>query len=92
MFDKLFRDHPKSIDETYLQHMRVATGFGGRMLLASLACFIHALVPGLFVRTGSLAIAELHDRMVVNRRRQQGSIEQPALSHYPVGAAFDPGL
>src|SRR3546814_11325519 len=39
-------------------------------MAASLACLIHALLPFLFVRTGSRAITELHDRMVVSRQRQ----------------------
>src|SRR3546814_1942276 len=40
------------------------------LMAASLACLIHALLPFLFVRTGSRAITELHDRMVVSRQRQ----------------------
>ncbi|HVJ39904.1 MAG TPA: DUF6356 family protein [Dongiaceae bacterium] len=69
MFDKLFRDHPASVDETYFEHMAVAASFGGRMFIASLACFVHALVPGLFVRTGSNAIRSLYERMVTHRHR-----------------------
>jgi hypothetical protein len=37
------------------------------MVFAGLACIVHGLLPFLFVRTGSRAIAELNDRMVVNR-------------------------
>jgi hypothetical protein len=48
-------------------------GFGLRMFAASLACMIHAFLPGLFVRTGSRAIEQLHDLMVVNRRRHGGA-------------------
>ena len=67
VFTRLFLQHPRSIGETYLEHQRHALGFGFSLLLASLACFIHAMVPGLFVRTGSDAITRLHDRMVVKR-------------------------
>jgi hypothetical protein len=69
MFHKLFLEHPRSVDEGYFEHLCVAAGFGGRMFVASLACLVHAAVPGLFVRTGSTAIRELHGRMVSNRRR-----------------------
>jgi hypothetical protein len=69
MLDKLFLEHPRSVDESYAQHFGVASSFGLRMILAGLACLVHGLVPGLFVRTGSDAIRELHDRMVTNRRR-----------------------
>ena len=40
------------------------------MFLGSVACLLHALLPFLFVNTGSRVIAELHDRMVANRARQ----------------------
>ena len=65
----LFTDHPESVGETYWQHLATAWGFSWRMMLASLACLVHALLPFLFVKTGSQAIAQLHDRMVMNRRR-----------------------
>jgi hypothetical protein len=42
--------------------------FGTRMVFAGVACLVHGVLPFLFVRTGSRAIAELNDRMVVNRR------------------------
>ena len=74
MFDKLFLEHPRSVDEGYFEHFFVAAGFGGRMFLASLACLVHAAIPGLFVRTGSTAIRELHDRMVANRHRNTASM------------------
>ncbi len=69
MFDRLFIDHPADVDETYFEHLRTASWFAGTMAVAALACFIHALIPGLFVTTGSGAIARLHERMIVNRRR-----------------------
>jgi hypothetical protein len=39
------------------------------MVFAGLACLVHGVLPFLFVRTGSRAIAELNDRMLLNRRR-----------------------
>jgi hypothetical protein len=64
-----FTEHPASVGESYLEHMGVAFSFGGRMILAGLACLVHGLFPFLFTRTGSRAIAELHERMVANRVR-----------------------
>ncbi|RMD62786.1 MAG: hypothetical protein D6826_06560 [Alphaproteobacteria bacterium] len=66
---RLFTDHPASVDETYAEHLGIATAFGTRMILAGLACLIHGLLPFLFVKTGSNTIAELHARMVTHRRR-----------------------
>src|SRR3989337_1295182 len=59
----LFPDPPATVGETYWQHLAAAWGFSWRLMAASLACLIHALLPFLFVRTGSRAITELHDRM-----------------------------
>lgn len=69
MITRLFTEHPASVDETYGEHMAMAASFGWRMLLGSLVCFVHALLPFLFVKTGSTIITELHDRMVTNRVR-----------------------
>ena len=65
---RAFTDHPATVGETYGEHFGRATYFGLRMAFAGLACLIHGVLPFLFVRTGSRAIAELNDRMVVNRR------------------------
>lgn len=67
---RLFTEHPASVGENYFQHMAAAWGFSWRMMLASLACLVHALLPFLFEKTGSKAITLLHDRMVVNRDRR----------------------
>jgi len=69
MFDWLFLRHPRSIGESYFEHLAAALGFGGQLLAASIACFIHAIVPALFQRTASRIVAALNARMVANRRR-----------------------
>ena len=66
---ELFTRHPATVGETYWQHLGAAWGFSWRMMVASLACLVHALLPFLFEKTGSQAITRLHDRMVVNRQR-----------------------
>jgi hypothetical protein len=78
VFTRLFLEHPRSVGESYLEHQRRALGFGVSLLLAALACFVHALVPGLFVRTGSTAITRLHDRMVAHRTTRGGGRVLPA--------------
>jgi Family of unknown function (DUF6356) len=67
--NRLFTEHPESVGETYGEHMVRATCFGGRMVVAGLACMLHAWLPFIFVRTGSQAIDELHARMQATRRR-----------------------
>ncbi len=66
---RIFTDHPASVGESYGEHLVTASGFGARMILTGIACMVHALLPFLFVKTGSVQITTLHDRMVTNRRR-----------------------
>jgi len=67
MLKRLFSDHPADVGEGYFQHLGHALAFSGAMLVGAIACFIHALVPALCVRTGSNIILKLHGRMVVHR-------------------------
>jgi hypothetical protein len=65
---RAFTEHPASVGESYGEHLGRALCFGTRMIFAGIACLVHAVLPFLFVRTGSQAISELNDRLVVNRR------------------------
>jgi len=67
MLKRLFVDHPASVGESYAEHMGVAASFGAAMFVGSLACFVHAVFPGLCVKTGSGVITDLHRRMVTHR-------------------------
>lgn len=63
MIAKLFIDHPRTIGETYGQHARTALSFGWRMTVGGLACMVHALIPGLFVKTASRTVVQLDAEM-----------------------------
>lgn len=75
----LFTAHPASVDETYGEHLAMASSFGWKMLLGALACFVHGILPFCFVKTGSGIITGLHDRMVVNRNRKARLQAAPGL-------------
>lgn len=64
MFKKLFLDHPRDVEETYFQHMMVAFRFAGTMFTLSIVSLIHGIVPGLFTKTASSKIINLHNRMM----------------------------
>ena len=64
-----FTEHPSAAGETYWAHLRTAAGFGWEMIAGGIACLVHALLPFLFVRTGSDCICRLHERMHTRRRR-----------------------
>ena len=50
MFGRLFLDHPRSVDESYFEHLLFAGGFALRLVGAGMAALIHALIPCLFER------------------------------------------
>lgn len=77
MIERLFIEHPRSVGENYAEHLQMAGSFGASMIVAGLACLVHALIPALFEKTGSSAITRLHDRMVLNRRRAITGADQP---------------
>ena len=63
MIAKLFIDHPRAIGETYSQHARTAFSFGWRMTVGGLACMVHAIVPGIFVKAASRTVVQLDAEM-----------------------------
>lgn len=67
MIRRIFTAHPASVGESYGAHFFHALSFAAAMLAGASACFMHALIPSLFAKTGSRIITQLHDRMVVNR-------------------------
>ncbi len=63
MLDKLLFAHPREIGETYTRHAGHALVIGSRMILAGLACLVHALLPGLFVRTATRTVEDVQTLM-----------------------------
>lgn len=74
MFKRLFIDHPRSVDETYLEHFGVASRFGLTMIWGGLCALTHAVVPGWCITTGSDTIVRLN-RIFVEQRRAKGQAE-----------------
>ena len=72
---RAFTDHPASVGETYFQHMGSALSFAGTFFIATIAAFIHAIFPFLFMKTGSEIILRLNKKMVTHRARNTPSSE-----------------
>jgi hypothetical protein len=66
-FSRWFTAHPATVGESYGEHLATATSFGGRMILAGIACMLHGFLPFLFVRTGSRAVSELNAQLLARR-------------------------
>lgn len=76
-FDRLFVEHPASVQESYFQHMCTASGFGVKLLSASLMCFVHALLPGCFETKASERINKLYESMVLHRVKSTSDRPEP---------------
>ncbi|WP_066701978.1 DUF6356 family protein [Sphingobium amiense] len=70
MIKRHFTGHPATVGESYGQHLWHSMSFAAAMLAGAIVCFVHALIPSMFERTGSGIIQRLHERMVSNRNRQ----------------------
>ena len=73
MIYALFCKHPHLVGETYLQHASAALVFGATMIVAGVACVVHALIPRFFERTASEVVAKLYRQMTARRPVQPAS-------------------
>lgn len=64
MADNPFTRHPEEVGESYTEHLATAAGFGATMMLGGLCVMVHAVLPFLFVQTGSRTMAKLHKKMM----------------------------
>jgi hypothetical protein len=70
LLHRWFIAHPRSVDETYLEHLGVAGRFGFKLIAGGVACMVHAVFPNAFVRTGSNTVKGLYSEMI---SRQPGA-------------------
>lgn len=71
-FIQSFSAHPKSVGETYGQHLMFATGLGSQLIFAGLAAIVHGLVPGWFQTTASDKIRTLSTHTGARREMAHG--------------------
>ena len=75
-----FTEHPAAVGETYLEHMKVASGFAKTLAKATVACTVHAIVPSMCEKTASTAIKDLHARMTAGARGELDEAEPASIS------------
>ena len=68
MINRIFLNHPKSVNESYIEHLRFAAGFSARLFAAGFCAFVHALIPCLFEKTASRMVSGLYAK--THNRRQ----------------------
>lgn len=72
----IFTDHPHSIGETYLHHLKFASLFGMKMMAGGIACLLHAIFPFLFQKTGSNLLLEMTHDFVERMPRIEGKVAE----------------
>ena len=75
-FARLFLDHPASVDESYVEHMRFALGFAGTLALAAGAALIHAFIPAACESTASGIVKRLYTRVAHRGADAPGQAER----------------
>ena len=76
MFSRLFVDHPKSVDESYVEHFLVASRFGMAMIWGGMKALVHAVIPGCCITSGSDTVKRLNHIMVEQRRAKGQAVTE----------------
>jgi len=76
ILDRVFLAHPRTVDESYLEHCGFAARIGSKLLLAGMAALVHAIVPCLCETTASRIILAMNANIVA--RRAKANQSQPA--------------
>ena len=76
MIDRFFLSHPRSVGESYGEHLRVAGRFGTEMIAGGCKALVHAVLPNCYETAASDTIRRLHAIMVEKRgARRDATIE-----------------
>ncbi len=62
MIQRIFLDHPATVNESFFQHFLFALTFAGALFLAAMAALVHAFIPCLCQKTASRIVARLYAR------------------------------
>lgn len=60
------KSHLEAVNEKYFEHMFYAAKYGFKMVMAGIACIIHAIFPNLFITTASKTMHSILDE--INQR------------------------
>lgn len=59
----IFTHHPRTVGDTYLQHLRFAFFNGIFLIIGGIVCLIHSFFPFLFTNTASTVVNKINTRM-----------------------------
>ena len=69
------RNHLREVQESYPRHLATALEISLRLAGASMACAVHAIVPGLCTRTASRSITKIHGVLTSRAGRRDSDCE-----------------
>lgn len=72
-----FCDHLRVNNQDYLAHAKDALTFSLKSFIASVAFFIHALMPCTFEHTGSHFVSQVHDYIQEKDRLNEARASHP---------------
>jgi len=74
----LFMAHPRSVNESYFQHMGVALRYAGTFAFCSFCALVHAFFPFLFEKTASTIVKKMVANMNARMDAPQGQVQPGA--------------
>lgn len=68
---RTFLEHPRQQNETYIQHFKMATSFGTRLIKYGLYEYIHAFIPSIdmFRKKGTTSFKSIQELQTELKRR-----------------------
>lgn len=75
LVDRALFAHPRTVGESYFEHLGIAGRFGATMVTGGLKCMIHAVLPSVFERAASDCVAGLNRELT--RRRAASTHVDP---------------
>jgi hypothetical protein len=69
-----FLAHPRSVNESYFEHMGVALRYSGTFAFCAFCAFVHAFFPFLFEKTASTIVKKMVANMDARMDAPQGQV------------------
>jgi hypothetical protein len=73
LMDKLFLKHPRSIGETYIQHLSFALCCGVRLVSLGFCLILHGIIPRCHETTASSGMRKIADELDARSKMQSCS-------------------
>jgi uncharacterized protein DUF6356 len=79
--DRLILAHPRSLGMSWAKHAGGAVRIGSELVLAGMAAFVHAVIPGLFTDTAGKVVTRTYNYI---QRRKAASPTPENWSDYDI--------